>query len=250
MRHLKKTVSTLVAGLLLQASPLLWAEDKAVTGVMVDWPPYFSDKVAEGGIAADIVRQGLQQAGYKLDHQLVPWSQAMKDSRSAKKDLLLGAWHTPERARDYLFSDPYMFNRVVFIKLLGDDYEYYGLSSLKGKEVGVLKGYAYNNEFLAAKNFNKSESSSLIVNLRNLLAQRVELTLADEYVARYTISKDIPSYSDQFAFSLNALGEEPLHLAISRKHPEAEQIISAFNRSLKAMRADGRYEEIIRKHNL
>ena len=44
------------------------------------------------------------------------------------------------------------------------------------------------------------------------------------------------------------LSENTLHIMVSLKHPEHQQIVERFERSIAAMKADGSYQRLLRQH--
>jgi len=44
------------------------------------------------------------------------------------------------------------------------------------------------------------------------------------------------------------LSENTLHILVSLKHPEHQQIVERFERAIAAMKADGSYARLLRQH--
>lgn len=244
MRTLK---SFAVAGSLLFASA---AQAQNLSGTATEWAPFTGSKLNSGGIVTDIVTQVFEQAGHDLSMKYLPWERALAESKAGKINVLVGAWYSEERAQNFYMSEPFLHNRIVFIKPKGNSFEFNGLDSLSGKKVGVIRGWAYSEEFNQASNFKKPDTGSLVNNLKKLSANRIDLTLSDEIVARYTLGNELPQMKDSFAFTSNALGEKGLHIAISRSNPQGQALIDAFNQSLAALKADGSYGNILKNHGL
>jgi len=202
------------------------------------------------GVSVDLVTQAFTASGHDLNVSIVPWDRALADTKSGHTDVMVGLWYTEERAKDYVFSKPYLTNRVVFIKRNNDVFEFSGLEGLAGKKVGVARSYSYNEAFDAASNFKKPVTSNLQSNLKKLTANRIDLTLDDEIVARHIINNELPQLKNKVTFTANALDEKPLHVAISRQNPNAEALIAAFDKGLKALKTKGHYEQIISSHGL
>jgi len=88
------------------------------------------------------------------------------------------------------------------------------------------------------------------VGARMLQARRVQLTLEDELVARFHLSRSLAGIRDQLEFLPQPLSENGLHILVSRKHPQHQQIADAFNKAIEGMRADGSYAQIFLRHGL
>jgi polar amino acid transport system substrate-binding protein len=240
-----KPLLTLLLSAFLSAS--LQAETiKAAYG---DWPPFY-DASKKNGVALDITKAAFKSQGYKLELFVVPWARVNNGVKEQQYDVTLGAWWTEERTKIYDYSEPFLDNAIKFIKRKGDDFEYTDLNSLKGKSVGVVRGYGYESEFLKANSFKRPESNSLVANVRKLVNNRIDLTLEDEIVARATISKQDATLLKKIEFTENALTVNRLHVAAAKKNPRAKTIIAAFNKGLAQIKADGTFDNILAEYKL
>jgi len=79
-----------------------------------------------------------------------------------------------------------------------------------------------------------------------LAAGRIDLTLEDEWVAKYYLSHELVELAPALEFLPVELSASPLHILVRRKHPQSAQIVRAFNQALQEMRADGSYASIVR----
>ncbi|MGX2954167.1 substrate-binding periplasmic protein [Shewanella sp. JL219SE-S6] len=196
-------------------------------------------------MALEIVQSALAVHCYRLQVELKPWARALRSVKEAKTDLLLATWHTPEREQVLLFSEPYLQNRQRFIKRRGDPFEYTDLDSLKGKRIGVVRGYSYQTGFRAASDFIRVPNNSLESNLKMLAVGRLDLTLEDEIVATDTFWR--LQQEDSFDFTGPPLDIRNLHLSTSRLHPHGAELIAEFNQGLETIK-NGEYAKILAKY--
>ena len=246
---------TLSSLLLLFGSQLFTAvlasepnQDNSLSVVTLNWEPFYAESLPDGGLVSDIVRASFAHSGFDITIKFVPWDRALDSSAKAKEDVLMGLWFAEERTQVYHFSEPFLANRVVFVKAAGDDFEFDGIDSLYGKKVGTIRKYVYLKEFLDNPRIEKIPVSGLTANLKKVAKGRVDLTLDDEIVIKDLINRELPELKDKLSFTRNALEEKPLYIASSRQHPRGEEIISAFNKGLAQIRADGTYDELLKKH--
>lgn len=206
------------------------------------WPPFIN---ADGhsGLALDIVTTALQTQGVSLQVTIKPWARAMKDVIDGKNDLLLATWESTARTQTLLFSQPYLKNRLRFIKRADDPFEYRDLASLSGKRIGVIRDYSYTGEFASSNNFTREPHQDLQANLRMLAAKRLDLTLEDEIVASYCFYQ--LQLADHYHFTGPPLTVKRLYLAAGIQNPKSKALIAAFNQGLKLIMDDGRYEQIL-----
>lgn len=212
---------------------------ETLTAAADPWPPYVGPKLAGQGLAVQVVRAALKREGYDLEIRFMPWARALRLTKNGSTDLLVAAWWTQERAAYLHFSEPYAQNNLKFIKLKQDPFEFEGFASLAGKRIGVVRDYGYGDAFGQADNFQQVENSDLLHNIRMLMAGRIDLTLEDELVATTILRQQAPEQLTEVAFSHTPLQTKSLYVASGRNNPRHQQIISAFNRGLASLRADG-----------
>ena len=150
----------------------------------------------------EIVKAVFAAQGYTVEHRVMPWARAEHEVKNGKIDILPDTWFTKKRNTYLMFSTPYAFNRIKFIKKKGDPFEYEGIKSLTGKTIGVIRGFGYRDDFLNAKNFSREEVRNFIVNIRKLVRDRIDLTLEDEIVARSILSKAPRHWRNKLNLSL------------------------------------------------
>ncbi|MEW7866806.1 substrate-binding periplasmic protein [Aeromonas diversa] len=229
---------------------LLWsltgAQAATVTAAQDPWPPFVID--GSKGISVEIVKSALASQGHQLEMRIMPWARVLSGVEEGSIDILVGAWFTEARTKTLLFSDPYLNNEVKFIQLAGGSFDYSGLDSLKGKSVGIVRGYGYGDDFMQA-DLNRQEAVDLPTNLKKLLDHRIDLTLEDEVVARAIMAQQGMDAA-QFSFTTKALSTNPLHVASGLKNPNRKQWIEAFNKGLAAIKADGTLDKILASYGV
>ncbi len=214
------------------------------------YPPYVDPKNPTGGLAMEIIQAAYKTQGHQVTLVYMPWARAEASVAAGTYDLLPDVWHTDARAHIFLFSKPYASSSIRFIKRRADGFEYTGLNSLRGKKVGVVRGYGYGAAFAESAGFVREPATDLMDNLHKLLYQRIDLTLEDEIVARATIAAEDPSTLAQLEFVGPPLSSNPLHISASLRNPRHREIVKAFNRGLAVIRANGTLKEIFKKYSL
>ncbi|MEH6826273.1 MAG: transporter substrate-binding domain-containing protein [Motiliproteus sp.] len=222
---------------------------ETLTAAADPWPPYVGPQLAGQGLAAQIVRAALKREGFDLEISFMPWARALRLTRNGATDLLVSAWWTQERSVYLHYSEPYAVNNLKFIKRKQDPFEFEGLHSLAGKRIGVVRDYGYGDAFGQADNFQQVENSDFLHNIRMLKAGRIDLTLEDELVATTILRQQAPEQQVDIAFSQQPLRTKSLHVASGRDNPRHQQIISAFNRGLTSLRADGTLARLLEQQH-
>ncbi|EHZ7341230.1 transporter substrate-binding domain-containing protein [Vibrio vulnificus] len=241
MNKLLFVVTTLLLSFLSHAAIITAAQDP--------WAPFVQQNNANPGISVEIVIEAFKTQGHDVDFKIMPWTRALNEVKDGRVDVLVATWFTQERTSYLNYSQPYLENSLKFIKRNGDGFEYNGMDSLSGKNVGIIRNYGYGDEFLKATNFNKPEANDLVANAKKLLAKRIDLTLEDELVAKATLSGAGMKLSD-FDFTNNALSVNPLHVTSGLANAKNGEIIEAFNKGLAEIKANGTFDKILMKYGI
>ncbi|MET1079963.1 MAG: transporter substrate-binding domain-containing protein [Pseudomonas sp.] len=233
-------------GLLLFLANGAWAERLRLVADL--WPPFSDQALLNGGLATDLVRTALARAGYTTEYAQVPWARALHGVEIGSYDVLINAWFSEERTRIGQFSSPYLTNRIRLLKRKNTLIDFNSLADLRPFEIAVVRNYAYDPGFDNDTQLRKVPVASFGSAARMLHAGRVSLTLEDEYVARYYLSRETPQVREDLEFLPKALSENGLHILVSHVHPGHRKIVEGFNRALQEMKADGSYAAMLKTH--
>ncbi|KZL41960.1 amino acid ABC transporter substrate-binding protein [Pseudomonas syringae pv. syringae] len=214
------------------------------------WPPFTDALLLNGGLATDIVNTALRRAGYTTLYEQVPWARAMLGLSQGRHDVLINAWFSEERKKVGQFSAQYLLNRVRFIKRKDSPIGTLTHEQLHRYVIAVVRGYAYAPAFDNDTELQKVPVQNFSTAIRMLAAERVDLTLEDEYVARYNLAMEPDEVRDRVEFLPGSLSENSLHILVSLKNPHHDKIVADFDREITAMKADGTYDELLRLHGL
>lgn len=212
------------------------------------WPPFTDQSLLNGGLATDLVSTALARAGYSSEYRQVPWARALHGLGTGSYDVLVNAWFAEERTELGQFSAPYLVNRVRLLKRKNSRIGFDSLADLAPYSIAVVRGYAYGQAFDNDASLHKIPVLGFASAARMLHAGRVSLTLEDEYVARYYLNNEPDNLRAELEFLPKPLSENNLHILVSLQHPAHAQIVSAFNRAVAAMKADGSYAALFKRH--
>lgn len=227
-----------------------FSHDISITVVADPWPPYIEDSDPASGFTLEILQEAFKTQGYDIEYINIPWARAEFEVKEGRYDVLPNVWFSNARSADLLYSKSYAVNNIMFITLKNDDFIYSGIDSLSDKKVGVLRSYAYSEEFTNSSNFIKVEVNTLLASIKMLLQGRIDLTLEDEVVAKNIIKNNEPELLDKLRFSSVPLISNSLYITSSYKNPRHKKIIDAFNKGLSEIKINGIYDKIAIKYNL
>jgi len=234
---------------------LLWVAQAAAADklhlVADAWPPFTDASMNKGGLATELVTTALARAGYASDFEQVPWARALLGVNEGRYDVLVNAWYNEDRTHIGQFSGSYLQNRILFLKRKDSAIQYTGdLLALHPYPVSVVRGYAYSGVFDEDDGFQKVPVQNFSVAVRMLAADRVKLTLEDEYVARYQLDREAPQVRDSVEFMPEPLSLNHLHILVSLKNPDHAKIVAAFNKAIGQMQADGTYARLLKQYGM
>lgn len=235
-------------GLVMQSSTVAAQPLRLVADA---WPPFTDATMVSGGLATDLVTHALVRAGYATQFEQAPWARALQGLGEGRYDVVINAWFSDDRKQIGLFSAPYLINRIRLLRHKGADIGYDGkLAVLHGQPVAVVRGYAYSAAFDSDNAIEKVPVHNFPMAVRMLAANRVKLTLEDEYVARYYLMQESPKVRSAVEFVGPALSENTLHILVSLKNPDHQKIVADFNQAIAAMRADGSYARLLEEYGM
>jgi len=212
------------------------------------WPPYIDNTLAEQGLAAELVTKALQKKGYASTLAMDSWPRALEGVQIGVFDATCAIWKSPERERDLLFSEPFIDNNISFLKKKNTKADYQQLSDLKGFIIGVLRGYAYNDEFTHSSGLMKVPANYMIQNLQKLNQDSIDLVVGDTRVVQHALKQYLPKQVNAFEFISPPLEIKGLYFAVSKGNKDATTIIADFNTAINEMKLDGSYQEITSKY--
>jgi polar amino acid transport system substrate-binding protein len=210
------------------------------------WPPFTDANMPGGGLATSIVTTALNPCRLRQRFEEVPWAgRSWALARGATT-----CWSTPGTTMSARASarspaptsstaSACSSARAKAFKRQADLYPY---------TIAVVRDYAYSPGFDSDERLNKVPVRSFSSAVRMLAAGRVNLTVEDEYVARYNLQREPQQVRDGVSFVDPPLSENSLHILVSLKHPEHRQVVARFEKAIAAMKADGSYARLLRQH--
>jgi len=214
------------------------------------WAPYADVSLLNGGLSIDLIRTALSRAGYATEYEQVPWARAIHGVSEGRYDILINAWYSEDRTRIGQFSGEYLINRLRLIKRKASTIDFQDLPQLHPYSIAVVRSYAYSPAFDADTELKKVPVASFSTAVRMLAAGRVELTVEDEYAARYALTREPDEVRDNVEFVPRPLSENGLHILVSLKNPDHGKIVADFDKAIAAMKADGSYDKLFKLHGL
>jgi polar amino acid transport system substrate-binding protein len=212
-----------------------------------EWPPYLCETLEEGGVTSHITREAFALEGINVQYGWFPWARALANVRNGDWDASLGWAKTPEREKDFLFSDSVLEGKIVFFHLKDYPFDWKTLEDLRELRIGAVISHRYNDDFIEAERSGKiivDRVSSEQQNLSKLLSGRIDVFICNVDVGYAVLNKYFPSSeSDRITFHAVPFEMNQLRLAFSRKNKKNEKFLKQFNRGLQALKDSGLYDQ-------
>ena len=260
--------------MVLLFSVQVFAQERQVKLLTLEWEPYVGTNLPGKGFAAEIVTLAFKKAGYKVTIEFHPWDTALEIVKTGGADGVFPAYHEAGRENYLLFSNPFSKSPLGLCKIKdyaqpspsggflykrGANIQYgvdpridqtLALRELKAHRFGVVLGYANTPEFDRADFLTKIVADTDAENLGKLLRNEVELVVIDRYVAQNILVKRFPWRFTEVEFMEPPLALKNLYVGVSKKTDNPEKKLRDFNAGLEVLRADGILDRIMARYGL
>ncbi len=223
-------------------SLVAFAADPLLINVDEAHPPYMynADGKAEGFYSA-LVQAAFQQMGVPVELAPKPWARAIHEMDQGLSGTA-GIYKNSERLKRYDYSEPLLTERLVVYSMRSNYLPFTKVEDLKGKRVGVMRGWSYGDEFDNARSaglFKVEDVSTDEQNFLKLSTHRIDVMVA--------IPESVSPLLTRFPSVVAAptpLLEAPAYLAFSKAAGQTV-LLQRFNQALKEMRKSGEFLRIL-----
>jgi polar amino acid transport system substrate-binding protein len=156
-----------------------------------EWPPFVTATLPGDGLSGALVAAVYQRLGMHSEIEYFPWKRAMEFGlHNPRYAGLLPVWRTPEREKLCHFSSPIGSTQTVLASLKAAPVRPDTLAGLRGVRLGTVAGYAYGEQFDAARargDVSPDEGVNDETNLRKLLIGRYSVIVIERHVLDYLL---------------------------------------------------------------
>jgi len=158
-----------------------------------------------------------------------------------------GIYKNLKRLETFDYSDSLFDEHMVVYVRKGNAFSFNGLDDLKGKKVGVNRGWSYGEAFDKANAdgiFKADDAADNVANFKKLISGRIDCFVADELSASMIIrNHDLANQVERLA---NPLAVTPAYVVFA-KRTGRKNLIDKFNVVLTEMKKDGSYQKLVEK---
>lgn len=219
------------------------------------WCPYVCDSSKDPGYMVEVVNKIFERAGHKVNFSMVNWARAVSETRRNKATAIVGANYND--APDFVFPTKTLGHGQDFFFVKKDStWTYKGYSSLAGKRIGVINGYAYGGDMdrIIAENkeifISISGEHPLEQILKMIESKRLDAFIENQTVLRTNLSNLGLSPDEYKPVSAQVANDAKLFIAFSPSNKKAEVYAKIFTKGITEMRQSGELTRILSKYGL
>lgn len=241
VRTMKNSLSIFV---FLLIAGLGIAQDSEITLVSDVWPP-FTNVSGEKSFANELVQEALKRQGVSSEIVIETFDNVLKDLEGKESYGSAALWKTEEREQFLVFSEPFLQNQLMLVSRVGVEVNNLTNEQLKGRRIGLVTGYAYNDSLTSDTNITLEYSETDQVNMEKLFSGKVDYVLVDNLVVNYMLNYELQNIKDLIVISKAPYDTKEMYFGLSKSTPNADQIIAGFNAEIKNLIADGTFHQTL-----
>ena len=226
------------------------ALDRTITIATGEYPPWVGSSLPHQGYVNHIIKEAFASQGLEVGFIYLPWKRAFEETRQGKFDATSYWYDNDERREAMLFSDTVITNRIVFFQRQdAPKVQWKNVEDLAPYRMSITLGYTYSQEFYGAidsKILNPIIVSSDVQNLKLLMAKRVDFFATDE-MSGYYMAAQLSIDPRKLSVIEPALIKPQGYLLAGKINPDSQLIINTFNRGLRTIKANGKYQKILNR---
>ena len=226
-----------------------YGQDDGRLTIFVDdsYPPYMYKVKGTGadGLYPRLLDEIVKQTGYKSEIKAYPWKRALLYGESGQ-GAVGGAYKNDARVQTYDFSDSLYQEKLVLFVSKNKTFTFNTIDDLKGKVIGVNRGWSYGQAFDTAranKLFTVSIRNNSNDNFKMLVHGRIDCLILDQLSGESYIR--FMGINDQIISLPNAFSVNDGYLIIPKKLHK-KKFINEFNAALAKIKKDGVYKNIVK----
>jgi len=217
----------------------------------IDFPPFVSSEVIEGGVASELVRTALSRGNIDADITIHPLRGMIRYYMIQEQAMAMLIRHESDMSdiKQNLISVP-----LLKIK---EGFYYYKPSHPQGvawhKDFKSLKGFTYGAHY--GEDVSAFEQAGIQVTfgrtmalMKQLVLGKIDFLKAPAPTIEWLSKKYLGNEAKDFERIDGAIFEDTLRVFFNRKHAEAAKAAKQFAAALESMKKDGTYEEIVNRH--
>lgn len=218
---------------------------EALLFYIVNYPPYMviNDKNEISGMDVDVVAAAFEAVEQPVEFGVLPWKRIMKLMQAG--EIAGGLSCSKRKAREsyMLFSEHISVTRQAAITRKDQDTSTLTkLEDLKNYSVTTVSGWGTEDQ-LRTHQIDYIASKDIRSALVSVLHRGIDILYGPEIPTMHR-AKKMAEQGNIKATYLTDVPVNNLHLCISKNYPKSIEILNSFNRGLKKIKQNGKFEKI------
>ena len=229
---------------------LLWASAMAsaetVTLAIGDWEPFTSARDPESQISQNIVQEAFATQGVTVVFDFMPWKRAYIAAQEGKVDGTFPWYSNEQRQQEMTIAEePLMEEQEVFFYHADKNFDWSSFADLKQYRLGGTIGYSHV-DVLEGEGVELDKAKDDITNFKKLAAGRIDAFPVGLNVGKYLLKKNLSATeAAKIKQHSKALSSGEMFMLFT-KNDRGRQLADVLNKGVKALKASGRYDELMR----
>ncbi len=190
-----------------------------------------------------------------VDYKMMPWERALHEARAGNIDCVVGAYK--DDAPDFVFPNEHWgLDETSFFVQKSDQWKFDGnLENLSKRKVGVITGYAYDDEFDAMAEKLKGVAfqfmtgdGALDKNIKKLLAGRLDTLV--ESTAVFNSKTQEMGVQKQVKSAGSLTEAVPMYIACTPNSEKSKRLMKMVDDAMPKLRGDGTLTKIMSNYGL
>ena len=231
------------------AMPFHVSAETIVLGVLEDIPPFqYKENGELKGIDLEVGNEIARRLGIEFRYEAIPWARIKKYvAEGTQIDGVLSMFRLEKYLDIVDFTEHIFKSKICFFAMKDHEMQFSKLDDLRGKKVGVIRGYTYTSEFDAYQEMEKTVCDSNDMLAKLLEKKRVDIVVAEEVPFLFTAKKI--GFQDRFR-EVYTLDENLTCMAFSKKAMGEKSRVMADRVSeiIRKMKEEGEIQKILDKY--
>lgn len=194
------------------------------------------------GYSWDVLRESYHAMGYTIELHILPWARAFNTVRGGSVDILFPTGFNQERSAFFHYSEE-PINHVEFLIYVnqGSQWDWQGLASLRGRVIGVLRGWNYGDEWARMDAIETYEINNIMQGFRMLHQGRIDGLAGYEQNFDFALAQ----YGAAMRFDkLPVFGGTFEYAVGSQSNPRAEELLRVFDSGKRRIEKNGLLKQL------
>lgn len=220
------------------------------------WCPYVCDPRSEKpGYMVEIVQQIFEKKGHTVDMRLTNWVRAVKDVRTNKAQVLVGASRMD--APDFIFTRNTMgIMKNAYFTKKDSKWKFTGRNSLQNMRIGVINGYTYGDSIdqmirSRHKSFIPFSGEKPLEQIIRMIESNRLDAFIENPVALHQALKKFGVAAESLKVAGWVSSQDPyLYVGFSPNHPKSREYATILNHGVEELRRSGELQRILDKYQV